>query len=136
MKLLSSPFKERGQGYLGKIYRPYIEILITSRKIDEWIPIEILIDTGADYTLLPKRYAELLGVNLEKDCYQDKTLGVGGQEKIYLYKKGIMIKLASFKREIPVGFLNRDNVPPLLGRLECLEVLTLIMKDKITTLEL
>ncbi len=136
MKLVSSPFKERGQSYLGKIYRPYIEILITSKKIDEWIPIEILIDTGADYTLLPKRYAELLGINLQRDCYQDKTLGVGGQEKIYLYKKGITVKIASFKRKIPVGFLNRDNVPPLLGRLGCLEVLTLIMKDKIATLEL
>lgn len=136
MKLVSSPFKLRGKSFLGKIYRPYIEILITSKNIDEWIPVEVLIDTGADYTLLPKKYAELLRVNLERDCYQDKTLGVGGQEKIYLYKKGIRIKIASFKREIPVGFLNRDNVPPLLGRLECLEVLTLIMKDKVAVLEL
>lgn len=136
MKILSSPFSFKGEGYLGKIYRPYIQILITSNKIDEWIPTEMIIDTGADYTLFPKRYAKLLGINLNKDCRLEKTQGVGGQEVIYLCKKNVHIKIGNFKREIPVGFLNRDDIPSLLGRLQALEVLTLIMRDKISQLEI
>ncbi|MBI3103384.1 aspartyl protease family protein [Candidatus Daviesbacteria bacterium] len=136
MKILSSPFSFKGDGYLGKIYRPYIQILISSDKIDEWIPTEMIVDTGADYTLFPKRYAGFLGINLNKECKMEKTQGVGGQEKIYLCKKGVFIKIGEFKQEIPVGFLNRDNIPSLLGRLQALEVLTLTMKDKTTKFEI
>ncbi len=136
MKILSSPFKFKGESYLGKIYRPYVQILITSDKIDEDIPIEMIIDTGADYTLFPKRYAQLLGINLKIDCRLEKTQGVGGQEVIYLCKNGIHIKIDEFQKEIPVGFLNRDDIPALLGRLKALEALTLIMENQITQLEI
>lgn len=136
MKILSTPFSFKGDGYLGKVYRPYIKILISSNKIDEWVPTEMIVDTGADYTLFPRRYAGILGINLNKDCKLEKTQGVGGQEKIYLCKKGFFIKIGEFKKEIPVGFLNRDNIPSLLGRLQALEVLTLNMKDKTTQLEI
>lgn len=136
MKLLSSPFSFRGDGFLGKIYRPYVKILISSNKISEWIPTEMIVDTGADYTLFPKRYAQLLGINLNKDCKTEETQGVGGKEKIYLCKKDILIKIGVFKKQIPVGFLNRDNIPSLLGRLQALELLTLTMKDKITSIHI
>lgn len=136
MKIISSPFSFRGDRYLGKIYRPYIQILISSNKINEWIPTEMVVDTGADYTLFPKRYAELLGINLNKDCKLEETQGIGGKEKIYLCKKGILIKIGAFKKQIPVGFLNKDNIPSLLGRLQALEILILTMKDKTTQLEI
>lgn len=136
MKILSSPFSFRGDGYLGKIYRPYIQIFISSNKINEWIPTEMIVDTGADYTLFPKRYTQLLGINLNKDCKAEETQGVGGKEKIYLCKKSVFIKIGAFKKQIPVGFLNRDNIPSLLGRLQSLEILTLIMKNKTIQFEI
>ena len=136
MKILSSPFSFRGSSYLGNIYRPYVQFLISSDKIDEWIPIEMIVDTGADYSLFPKRYAELLGINTEKECFPQTTYGVGGKEGIHLYKKGIWIKTGNWKERIPLGFLSRDDVPPLLGRLKCLESLTLVMKNHITILEI
>lgn len=135
MKILSTPFSFRGESYLGKIYRPNIQLSIGSNKIDEFIPLEMIVDTGADYTLLPKRYAQLLAINLEKECKVDKTHGVGGQELIYLCKKEVKIKIGNFEKEIPVGFLNRDNIPALLGRLQTLECLKLTMENMIITLE-
>lgn len=135
MKLSSSPFSFRGEGYLGKIYRPYIEVLISSLKIKEWIPVEMIVDTGADYTLLPKRYAELLNISVLKECRLEKTYGVGGQETIYLCKKLVKMRISKFNSVIAVGFLDRDNIPALLGRLGAIEALTLIMKNQITTLE-
>lgn len=136
MRILSSPFSFRGSGYLGSIYRPYVQLLISSDRIDQWIPIEMVVDTGADYSLFPKRYAELLGINIEKECFKQITYGVGGKEKIHLYKKGVKVKRGGWQERMPVGFLSRDDVPPLLGRLKGLEDLILIMKNRTTILEL
>lgn len=136
MKLVTSPFSFRGKGYLGTIYRPYLKVSITTNRIDEWIPIEMVVDTGADYTLFSKEYAQLLGMHPEKECRREKTYGVGGEEKIYLCKRLVKMKIGTFERIIPVGFLDRNDMPPLLGRLDCLEIVTLIMKKRITTLEM
>lgn len=135
MRLLSSPFSFRGKGYLGKIYRPYIAILVTSKNIREWIPVEMLVDTGADYTLLPQKYAGLLKIDLNRECRVEKTYGVGGQETIYLCKNKVQIKIGLLKKLIPVGFLSRDDVPALLGRLSALEAVKLAMENRITILE-
>lgn len=80
----------------------------------------MLVDTGADYTLLPKFYAEDLGISLEKDCIPYSTFGVGGSEMVYVLKN-INVRLSEWEFNIPVGFLERDNIPPLLGRQNFLE---------------
>lgn len=134
MRLISSPFSFRGRSILGSIYRPYIQILVTSSKIQKWIPVEMIVDTGADYCLFPKKYTNLLNINLEKDCFSERTHGVGGVGKVFLLKSGVKVKLRQWEKEIPVGFLDRDDVPALLGRLECLELLQLEMKYRITIL--
>lgn len=127
------PFTKVGKTYLGRIYRPYAKIEVSSDKTDEWVPIESVIDTGADYTLLPRRYAPLLGIDLMADCLPETTLGVGGSETIYLYKKGAKVRLGSWEGNVPLGFLERDDIPTLLGRLECLEIFELTFKNRIST---
>lgn len=134
MKIISSPFQFRGSGYLGQIYRPYLIVNIKSSRIDEWIPIEMIVDTGADYTLLPKKYAQFLEIDLKKDCFLNTTYGIGGKEDVYLYKS-LSVKIGDWERKVPVGFLSRNDTPALLGRLQCLETLKLAMENRITTLE-
>ena len=94
----------------------------------------MVIDTGADYSLLPKRYAGILGIDLIKDCFAETTLGIGGSESVYQYKN-LPIKIGKWQKEIPVGFLERDDIPPLLGRLSCLEVFRLIFDKKESVFE-
>ena len=94
----------------------------------------MIVDTGADYSLFPKRYAGILGVNLNLDCQVETTLGVGGVETVYQYKK-LPIKIGRWEKKIPVGFLERDDIPPLLGRLECLEVFNLVFKNFVSIFE-
>lgn len=132
---LSFPFQYRGEGYLGKIYRPYVQVWLSSSEIDEWIPIEMIVDTGADYTLLPKKYAALLQINLNSDCRIEKTFGVGGKEVVYQCRLKVKLRVTTFEKIIPVGFLDRDDIPPLLGRLQALELLGLIIKNKVVEIE-
>ncbi|MCX7785566.1 MAG: retroviral-like aspartic protease family protein [candidate division WOR-3 bacterium] len=126
MKIAEFPFRKIGKEYLGIIRRPYATVLIKGKN-DEWLPIEMIVDSGADYTLLPKRYAEILGIDLI-DCVPKTTLGVGGSETVYLYKS-LTIRLGKWQKKIPVGFLERDDIPALLGRLEFIEALEVTFKN-------
>lgn len=128
MEVASFPFTFIGKTNLGKIYRPYARALVFSKARGKWIPIEMVIDTGADYSLFSRRYAQLLGIDLNFDCQPETTLGVGGVETVYHYKS-IPLKIGDCEIKVPVGFLERDDVPPLLGRLGCLEIFKLTFNN-------
>lgn len=100
---------------MGKIYRPVAQVFFWSKIDKKWMEVWMIIDTGADYTLLPRFMASNLGVNLEKDCRIFTTYGIGGGERVYFLPK-MKVKLGSWERVIPVGFLERNEIPPLMGR--------------------
>lgn len=122
-------FKEYNSPIFGKIKRPIAQVSFQHQKDGSWQPVTILIDTGADYTLLPRFLASPLGVNLLNDCKIISTQGVGGESKVYLLKKKIKVKLGNFSREIPIGFLTEDYIPPLLGRKEFFETFRVIFEE-------
>lgn len=119
---------------MGKIYRPYAVVEAFSSLTNDWESLEMVVDSGADYTLLPGKYASILGVDLQKDCLVETTLGVGGAETVYQYKN-LPIRIGSWTKQIPVGFLERNDLPALLGRLECLESIRLIFENKESSFE-
>ena len=47
-----------------------------------------LVDTGADYTLLPQMYAKVLGIDLKREGRGFATQGIGGSEQGTLVKRG------------------------------------------------
>ena len=108
-------FRKENSTILGTIYRPVAKVLFLSKKRDYWSEVWMIVDTGADYTLLPKYVAHDLQIDLEKDGKVLLTQGIGGAEKVYFLPK-ITVKLGNWKRIIPVGFLDRDGIPPLMGR--------------------
>lgn len=70
-----------------------------------------------------------------KDCIPQETSGVGGKERVYLCKGVVRIKIGKWEEAIPIGILDRNDIPGLLGRLDCLDKLGLMMKDLTTILE-
>jgi len=134
MQITQIPFKKIGKTELGMISRPFIDVALLSKIRQIWWPIEMLVDSGADYSMLPRKYADNLEIDLNADCTPLTTSGIGGSETIYLYK-GLKIKINNWQKKIPVGFLERDDVPPLLGRLQCLESLEVIFKEHQTILK-
>lgn len=134
MQIIKSPFKKIGRTDLGMIWRPFVGVSLLSKARKEWWPVEMLVDSGADYTMLPRRYADNLEIDLNVECSSITTSGIGGAETVYIYK-GLEIKIGNWQKKVPVGFLERDDVPALLGRLDCLEVLEIILKNYQTTLK-
>jgi len=125
---LTFPYDKDTSPILGKIYRPIAQVFFFSKNKNRWYEAWMIVDSGADYTLLPKYFSERLGVNLEKDCRVFRTAGIGGEEKVY-FLKGIRIKLGEWKRNVPIGFLARDDIPPLLGRHQFLETFDVLLSS-------
>lgn len=113
--VLKFPFKTAKSSILGTIYRPVAQVFFWTDKTKQWTEIWMIVDTGADYSLLPRFMADKLGVALEKECKVFSTYGIGGGERVYFLPR-IKVKLGSWERIIPVGFLERNEIPPLMGR--------------------
>lgn len=114
------PFEKVPSKIFGKIYRPIAFVNFWSYRLKEWREVIAIIDSGADYTLLPRFYADDFGINVKTDCRRKTTKGVGGEETVFLYPR-MKISFLGLGFMIPVGFINRDDIPPLLGRHRFLE---------------
>lgn len=114
-------FDYEGKNFFGKVYRPTAKVSLKSPSNNTWSDIWMIVDTGADFTIVPQYVSEDLGISLEDDCVKDVTIGVGGQRTIYLCKTKIHAQIGNFKREIPLAISDSNEVPPLLGRLGFLE---------------
>ena len=124
-------FEERHSAIFGKIRYPVAIVNFWSNKINRWVKIKMLIDSGADYTILPRYMAKDLGVDIEKDGEQFATEGIGGKETVYLIRD-YRVKIGDIELKIPVGFLERDSIPPLLGRQEFMEDLKIVFEKHVT----
>ncbi len=114
-------YEEAGQNIFGKIFRPVAKVSFRSPTSEFWTDTWMVVDTGADFTILPQYLTEDLGISLKHDCIKDTTQGVGGQQTIYLLKSRIQAKLGNIERTIPLAFFDTNEVPALLGRLGFLE---------------
>ena len=132
---ISFQFKEEESPIFGKIKRPIAEVLFKQIHTDIWQPVTMLVDTGADYTLLPMFFAETLGVNFKKDCRTIKTQGVGRISTVYLLERPMQIQIGSMKRFISLGFLNNNYIPPLLGRHKFFETFKVVFDRHIVTFD-
>ena len=116
---------------LGIIHRPTAQVFFFSQEKDQWYEVWMIVDSGADYTLLPKYFSKRLGVDLQKDCRIFKTAGIGGIEKVH-FLESIKVKLGDWERNVPIGFLDRDDIPPLLGRHMFLETFEVLLSSDYT----
>ncbi|MBI4355728.1 MAG: retropepsin-like domain-containing protein [Candidatus Omnitrophica bacterium] len=123
---VSFAFERRPSSLFGTVYQPTATAFFWSRKINGWVRLVCLVDTGADYTLLPRARASDFGIDLTREGQPFSTYGIGASERVVLLPRWPM-KLGSWMRQIPMGFINRDDLPPILGRQDCLETFKLTL---------
>lgn len=126
------PYKLVGKNRFGPICRPMTKVLFESPASHKWISVWMIVDTGADHSILPKHLSEKLRISLERDCVKDVTIGVGGTKSIYFAKQKIKAQVGHLKRIVPIAFIDSDEIPPLLGRLGFMETFdTEFLKSRI-----
>lgn len=90
----------------------------------------MVVDTGADYCVLPASAALDLGISLG-GCELQKASGVGGRENIFLHRR-VQLRIGRWEFTAPVGFLRREGIPPLLGRYRALDLFDLRLRNFVT----
>ena len=128
---VSFPYETEKSHIFGTVKRPVAQVSIWSVRRKRWLNYAMIVDTGADYTILPISAAFDLAIDLTKDARTLKTFGIGGSETVHLLEK-VKVRIGSVGLSIPVGFLGRDDIPPLLGRQKCLNRLDVLFSHFVT----
>ena len=110
---IAFPFERQPSALFGMVRRPVAPVQLWSARSRSWVTIVMLVDTGADYTLLGRVHADVLGIDL-RGCRRVVTAGIEGTEIVRLRSR-LALRLGPWSRDIVAGFLDRDDVPPLLG---------------------
>ncbi|MFH1896290.1 MAG: aspartyl protease family protein [bacterium] len=131
-KQLTFDFQKEISDVLGEIRRPVAQIKIYSKRHKMKLIVTAIVDTGADYTIFPRFYAQKFGIDLSR-AVKGQTKGVGGFKDVYLFKK-FPLEIGFWKFEAPVAFLEDNAIPPLLGRKACLENFDLLFSGFKTSL--
>lgn len=123
----SAPFRFSYQPkitkHYGEIPDPKVSIFI--KTLFGFEPIAFLVDTGADLSMLPRSWAQRLGIKL-KNLPSHSMLTASGKE-MKVYRGQITIKLGQTSKKItlPCTFTASDKTPLLLGRLGIFAIFTL-----------
>src|SRR3989344_8627425 len=115
------PYIERESRIFGRILKPMIDIEILSKKYGVWYGLnEVLVDTGADITLIPKSVGEIL----VDDIVEGKKAAIKGITpfELIVYIHTLKLRVANKEFETRVAIAESDDVPAVLGRFEALDI--------------
>jgi len=76
--------------------------------------LNFLLDTGADFTMLPKHLASEMGIDLAR-CPTDRSFGIEGKG-MKTYLSAILISIGPHRFTVRCLFAEREDVPYILGR--------------------
>lgn len=111
----------------GKVSRPYA--LIQLKLPDgSFQPMSLIVDSGADVTVLPFSAGGLLG----KEVKKGERFPIGGiQGSLDVYLHEVEAKLGSHSFKMTVAFAESDTVPSLLGRMDVFDLFDVTFKQRI-----
>ena len=97
------------------VKRPIVQIEL-SGKDGSTIEAPALVDSGADTTTLNIQYADYLGITLDQNA-QKEIMGIG-KGRVPTFPGVISFKIKGFDEsiEVPVWFVDSENVNILLGQ--------------------
>ena len=86
---------------------------ILLKRQDIQLEERMLIDSGADISVITKQTGIDLGLTVQAEDYQQSAEGVGGGTIVYLTKV-IQIEIDSHSLNIPVAWLLQDDVEEMI----------------------
>ena len=117
---ITIPYAKEESNIFENVLRPRLSIKIYSEFLSDWITIDdVLADTGADLSILPKS----LGVLIVGDIREGKkyrVTGLAGYSK-YIYLHHLTIRIGRKKIKAAFAIAVTDDIPPTLGRIDALD---------------
>ncbi len=117
---ITIPYAKEESNIFEKVLRPRLSIEIYSEFLSDWITIDdVLADTGADLSVLPKSLGVLLVGDI-REGRKYRVTGLAGYSK-YIYLHRLMTKIGRKKIKAAFAIAVTDDIPPTLGRMDALD---------------
>lgn len=100
------------KGELLVIYRPNALVEISNGTIKK--PYDMLVDSGADVSLITKKVGEELGLEIISEREIDSLKGIGGE--IPVVYKYLYFIIGDYTVRAKVGWAMTNDIPLVLGR--------------------
>jgi hypothetical protein len=125
-------FRKESSGLFGFIGRPVARLIVIRRR--RRVPQLFYVDSGADITLIPKSVGDLLGLTLASPQERfARSKGSANGECLVSYAS-LRLQVGSKIFSARVGWCLLEEVPLLLGRLDCFHLFDIsFRRDLVTT---
>lgn len=120
--MLKFPYKEKESGIFGKTKRPLIDLYIFSEIKKDWLFVsDVLADTGADISILPRTIGESVIKDAKKGKYLEiRGITPGAYTEVFIHN--LLCKIGKFEFKTQFAIADSDDVPPILGRFKGLDL--------------
>ncbi len=112
--MIEFPFEERNSSRLGKIFKPIIPVALCGPQ--QTINIFVLLNSGADISLIPYSLGEILGLPVDMSK-RHEIHGIGEGSIPYILSE-VSLKVGEYQTKIRLGWALVEEVPFILGRLD------------------
>jgi len=125
--MIEYQWRDEGSDSFGRLKRPIAQLHIKD-KSGEWRAISMLIDSGADVSIISKDFGELFGHNLKKGR-KIKLKGIGeGEVVAYIHKMDMLV--GKHEVSIEVAIASVDLKVNILGRRNLFDLFEIQFKNK------
>jgi len=121
MPALSFPYVEGASVIFGTVLRPLVSLEAYSELLEQWVLLEnLLADTGADISVLPRPLGELLIDDITTGRYSPLS-GLNPAAVLPAFIHIVQVRLGDEEFKMPVAIADSSLVPPVLGRRDALD---------------
>ncbi len=122
MPAIKYKYREKHSKIFGTVLRPLVDIEVWSKINNDWEIIDnVLADTGADISILPRFLAEPLVKDITIGQYVE-IKGVVPNTVLIAFIHSTRIRINEREFETKVAFADSNDVPPILGRYKGLDL--------------
>jgi len=129
-------YKEKESGIFGKIRRPLLDLRVFSPAKRKWILLaEVLADTGADISILPKSLGESIIGDITTGRYLE-IRGITPLAFLGVFIHNLKCQIGNYTFKSSFAIADSDDVPPILGRVQGLDLFSAsFVRGRIISLE-
>jgi hypothetical protein len=124
--LPSFKYKKQESRIFGEVFRPLIKLEIYSELKKKWLTIQnVLADTGADLSIMPRDIGEALLQDISKGKIEE-IKGIVPFARLIVYIHKLKFKINGIIFRLPVAIAESSDVPPILGRVKGLDLFKVV----------
>lgn len=110
---------------LGQVLKPIIPVTIVGEK--RGVNVFMLLDSGADISLIPYSVGEAIGLELDMEN-RSEVEGIGEGSVPYILSQ-VQIRIGNIEAPVRIGWTLIEEVPLILGRLDVFKDLSIEFRE-------